>query len=101
MALPVAGVSLVKQSNWGAVLATPLARQTGDPKAKVIIVEYSDFQCPSCAAMQPTVHNLLDVYKGKIRLYYKYFPLTRIHKNAMASAHAAECAARQNQFWPY
>lgn len=50
--------------------------------------------------MAPMAHQLLDLYKGKIRLIYKYFPL-KMHKNAMPAAHAAECAAAQNQFWPY
>jgi protein-disulfide isomerase len=101
MLLPVIAVNAVKETHWGPILSTPLARQTGDPAAPVTIVEYSDFQCPSCAKMQPFVHTLLDTYKGKIRLMYKYYPLTRVHKHAMASAHAAECAASQRQFWPY
>jgi protein-disulfide isomerase len=101
LALPLIAVRLVKQTTWGPILAAPPARQTGDPKAKVVIVEYSDFQCPSCAIVDPTAHKLLEVYKGKIRLIYKYYPLTKIHKNAMPSAHAAECAAGQDQFWPY
>jgi protein-disulfide isomerase len=98
--LPVAAVFSVKQTHWGPVLAAPKARQTGDPKAKVVIVEYSDFQCPSCAMLQPTVHQFLDVFKGKIRVIYKYYPL-KMHKNAMPAAHAADCAAAQDQFWPY
>jgi protein-disulfide isomerase len=99
--LPLITVRLVKQTSWGPILAAPKARQTGDPKAKIVIVEYSDFQCPSCALVDPTIHKFLDIYKGKIRLIYKYYPLTRIHKNAMTSAHAAECAAEQDHFWPY
>jgi len=101
MILPVIAVYAVKETYWGPILSTPPSRQIGDPHAKVTIVEYSDFQCPSCAKMQPTVHNFLDIYKGKIRVMYKYYPLTRIHKHAMAAAHAAECAAGQQQFWPY
>lgn len=101
MALPVLAVHSIKQTHWGPVLASPITRQLGDPAARVVIVEYSDFQCPSCAKMQPTVHELLDHYKGKVRLAYKYYPLVRIHKNALTSAHAAECAAAQNKFFPY
>jgi len=101
VACPVLAVYTVKQTNWGPVLATPKSRQTGDLRAKVTIVEYSDFQCPSCATVDPTIHQYLEIYKGKIRLIYKYYPLVNIHKNAMASAHAAECAARQDHFWPY
>jgi protein-disulfide isomerase len=100
-ACPVLAVLAVKQTSWGPILAAPKTRQTGDAKAKVTIVEYSDFQCPSCASVDPTVHQYLQIYKGKIRLIYKYYPLVKIHKNAMSSAHAAECAADQNHFWPY
>jgi protein-disulfide isomerase len=98
---PVAAVYSVKQSNWGPIMAAPQTRQTGDSHAKVVIVEYSDFQCPSCALVEPTIHSLLDTYKGKIRFIYKYYPLTKIHPNAMPAAHAAECAGDQKQFWPY
>ncbi len=101
MALPAIAMKLVKQTSWGPILATPQARQTGDPKAKVVIVEYSDFQCPSCALVQPAIHDFLERYKGRIRLAYKYYPLTRIHKNAMPAARAAQCAAEENKFWPY
>ena len=98
---PFIAVQAVKQTNWGPILAAPQARQQGNPKAKVVIVEYSDFQCPSCAQIEPTIHQYMKLYDGKIRLIYKYYPLVRIHKNAMPAAHAAECAASQNQFWPY
>lgn len=101
LALPPASVYMVKQTSWGPILAAPTTRQTGDPKAKVVIVEYSDFQCPSCAKLDPFIHQLLETYKGKVRLIYKYYPLTKIHKNAMPSAHAADCAALQDRFWPY
>jgi len=98
--IPLVGVTLARQTAWGKFLATPQSRMTGDPGAKVLLVEYSDFQCPMCARVQPALHQLLDTYKGKVRLAYKYFPLA-MHKNAMPSAHAAECAAEQNQFWSY
>jgi protein-disulfide isomerase len=101
MLIPVVAVNAVKQTAWGPVLAAPQARQIGGADAKVVIVEYSDFQCPSCARLHPTVNRFLDYYKGKVRFIYKYYPLTRIHPNAMPAAHAAECAADQKKFWPY
>ena len=97
---PIIAVQSVKQTRWGPILATPPARQIGDPKAKVVIVEYSDFQCPTCAHVEPAIRQFLDIYKGKIRLIYKYFPL-KMHPNAMPAARAADCAADQKQFWPY
>ena len=98
---PVAAVYSVKQSNWGPIMAAPQVRQIGDPHAKVVIVEYSDFQCPSCALVEPAIHSLLETYKGKIRFIYKYYPLTKVHPNAMPAARAADCAGDQKQFWPY
>jgi protein-disulfide isomerase len=99
--LPVVLVRMVKQTRWGEMRATPSERQKGDPQAKVVIVEFSDFQCPTCAIVQPAIHQYLDTYKGKVRFIYKYFPLVKPHPNAMPAAHAAECASEQKQFWPY
>jgi len=100
-ALPILAIHLAKQTAWGTLLATPAVRLKGDPQAKVLLVEYSDFQCPMCAHVQPSLHQFFESYPGKIRLAYKFFPLTRIHKNSMPAAHAAQCAAEQKQFWPY
>src|SRR4051812_29469284 len=97
-AVPIFAVQQAKQTSWGKFLATPLARQKGDPGAKVVLVEYSDFQCPMCARIQPTLRQFLDTYKGKVKLASKYFPLT-MHKNSMPAAQAAQCAAEQNKFW--
>jgi protein-disulfide isomerase len=47
------------------------------------------------------MHQLMEAYKGKVRLIYKYYPLVKIHPNAMSSAHAADCASLQDRFWPY
>jgi protein-disulfide isomerase len=101
MTVPVIAVNLAKQTSWGPLLIAPKARQLGDPKAKLVILEYSDFQCPSCAFIQGTVHQFEERYRGKIRFAYKYYPLVKIHKNAMAAARAAECAAEQDRFWPF
>lgn len=99
--LPILVVYAVKQSDWGPIMAAPKARQLGDPNAKVVVVEYSDFQCPSCARLQPTVHQFQELYKGKVRFVYKYYPLVKLHPNALPAAHAAECAAAEDKFWPY
>jgi protein-disulfide isomerase len=100
-ALPILAILNLKQTSWGQFVATPKARQKGAAKAPLLLVEYSDFQCPMCALIQPTLHQIMTTYEGKVRMAYKYFPLTRIHPNAMASAHAAQCAAEQDKFWPY
>ena len=80
---------------------TALARVKGNPKAPLHIVEYLDFECPACAKGALLLKNYLEKYPSKIYLEVKYFPLSNIHQYALKSAAYAECAARQNRFWPY
>lgn len=84
--------------------ADPLAARTkGSPKAPVIVYEMADFQCPACREFALTTLPTLDhayVQSGKVRWVFVNFPLTNIHKNAVAAAQVAMCAARQSRFWP-
>ena len=73
----------------------------GNPEASVVLVEYSDFQCPACGAAQAIVSQVLEKYIDKIKFEYHHFPLTSIHKNAYRAAEAAECAGDQKKFWEY
>ncbi len=75
------------------------AQTKGSADAKVVIVEYSDFQCPYCSRAEPTVEQLLKDYEGKIRFAYKEYPLTQIHPNAMAASEFALCAGDQGKYW--
>lgn len=68
---------------------------------KVILVEYSDFQCPFCSRVFPTVQKILSDYDGKVLLAYKHFPLTSIHPHAQKAAEASECARDQDKFWEF
>ena len=77
------------------------ARLRGNPKAPVMIVEFSDYQCPYCHSVEPTVKELLTKYGDKISLSYRDFPLTAIHSQAMISAEASRCALEQGKFWEY
>ena len=72
----------------------------GSADAKVAIVEYSDFQCPFCARAYPTINQILKDYDGKVKFYYKHFPLG-FHQNAQKSAEAYECALDQGKQWEY
>jgi len=72
----------------------------GDKNAKITLIEYSDFQCPFCGAFYPTVNQVLEKYKGKVRLVYRHFPLS-FHPNAQPAALAAECANEQGKFWEF
>jgi len=74
---------------------------TGNPKAKVTLIEYADFQCPACAAYHPIVDQLLSNYKNKIFYVYRMFPLADAHPNALISAQAAYAAYKQKAFFKY
>lgn len=67
--------------------------------ARFTIVEFSDFQCPACAAFSGPVKSLVQQYGSEARLVYRHLPLTSIHANAIAGAKAAEAAAVQGKFW--
>jgi protein-disulfide isomerase len=73
----------------------------GPVNAPVTIAEFSDFQCPFCQRVRPTLKQIEDVYKDKVRILWKHLPLTSIHKNAMPAALAAEAAREQGKFWEY
>jgi len=71
----------------------------GPANAKVTIVEFSDFQCPYCAAAVAKLNALLQAYPHDVRLVFKEFPLERHSAAAMAAA-AALSAQSQGKFWP-
>lgn len=71
----------------------------GNASASVTLLEYSDFQCPACAAYAPLVTNLHKDFPDTLKIVYRYFPLETIHKNALISAQAAQAAHKQGKFW--
>lgn len=64
----------------------------------ITVVEYSEFQCPFCEKVLPTVHQLMNDYKGKVRWIVRDFPLG-FHKRARPAAVAAHCAKQQGKYW--
>jgi protein-disulfide isomerase len=72
----------------------------GSATAPVTIVEFTDYQCPSCAAMQSTIDKLLKDYEGRARLIVRDFPLEQ-HADAFKAAEAAEAAREQGKYWEY
>jgi len=72
----------------------------GDATAGVTIVEFTDFQCPSCAAMQPLLDEVQKIYGNKVRLVVRDFPLA-MHPNARKAAEAANAANAQGKFFEY
>lgn len=73
----------------------------GTAEAKVVVQEYSDFQCPACGSAYPYVKSLVQQYANNIRFEFKHYPLTKIHANAYNAALASECANDQGKFWEY
>ena len=82
------------------VAADP-ARLRGNAKAPITIVEFSDYQCPYCHSVEPTVKQVLAKYGDKVTLSYRDLPLTAIHDHAEIAAEASRCALEQGKFWEY
>lgn len=65
----------------------------GNANSKVVVVEYSDPECPFCVSLHPTMKQLRTEYKDKIAFVYRYFPLTQIHPHSFDESKAIACAA--------
>jgi protein-disulfide isomerase len=76
-------------------------RLKGSPHAPVILVEFSDFQCPFCRGVQGTLKNLLAKYEGRVSLAYRDFPLRELHAQSQLAAESSRCAGEQGRFWEY
>ncbi len=87
---------LFASSRWTAVAA----RVKGNPRAPIQITEFIDFECPACALGARYLAQLMTEHPTVIRLELKYFPLPS-HRHGFVSARYAECAARQEKFWPF
>jgi len=75
----------------------------GNPDAKVTIVEFSDFECPFCARIHPTLTRLTNE-RNDVNWVYRHFPLSQIHSRALDASIASECVARlggNDAFWNF
>lgn len=68
--------------------------------ASIVILEYSDFQCPFCSRVVPTINRIKEEYGSQVTIKFRHFPLS-FHKNAKKAAEASECARDQDKFWEY
>ena len=66
--------------------------------AKVVLVEFGDYQCPACGAAHPVLKKIMEEYQNKITFVFRNFPLPQ-HKNAKVAAQTAEAAGAQGKFW--
>ena len=78
----------------------------GNPNADILIVEYSDYECPFCKNFHETMQKLVKEYgsTGKVAWVYRHFPLEQLHVNAPKIAAASECVAEQggnDAFWKF
>jgi protein-disulfide isomerase len=77
------------------------ARVRGNPKAPVMIVEFSDFQCPYCSQVEATLKIVLAKHENTVALAFRDMPITQIHPFAEGAAEASRCAGEQGKFWEY
>jgi protein-disulfide isomerase len=73
----------------------------GSENAPVTIIEFSDFHCPYCKQVQPTLKRILSDYGDRVKLAYRDFPIDQLHPNARKAAEAARCANDQGKFWEF
>lgn len=71
---------------------------SGSPTAQVVVEEFADYQCGSCAAAHPVLNEIKSMYGSRVRVVFRNFPLTQIHDKAYDAAVLAEAAGLQGKF---
>ena len=74
---------------------------TGASEKKLLLIEFSDFQCPSCAIAHKTIKDFMVKHGDKVTLVHKNLPLTEIHPQALPAAKASWAAGKQGKFWEF
>jgi len=72
----------------------------GKLNAALTLVEYGDYECPSCIQAEPLTRQLVERYQHRLVFVFRHFPLIELHPHAAMAAEAAEAAAAQAAFWP-
>lgn len=76
----------------------------GNRNARIMLIEYSDTECPFCKRFHPTAQQVVDSYDGQVAWVYRHFPLVQLHRKAPKEAEALECAGElggNDGFWAY
>ena len=77
----------------------PIEKPNVKVSSPVVLEEYGDYQCPPCGLLYPVLKDIEHEYGKQLQIVFHHFPLTKIHKNAMNAARAAEAARNQGKFW--
>lgn len=73
----------------------------GPASAEVTVIEYGDFECPSCGQAHAAMKIMLDHFGPQLRFVFRHYPQREIHPHAELAAEAAEAAGAQHMFWPF
>ena len=82
-----------------AAPVTGIDHSLGPAHAPITVVEYGDFECPTCKQAAPSLKLLLQHFPEHVRLVFRHFPLEEVHPRALCAAEASEVAAAQGKFW--
>lgn len=88
--------SIIKASAQNGSIAD---HTRGSSANKLLLIEYGDFQCPSCAEANSSANKLVNEYSDSVTFVFRNFPLVSIHPNARATAATAEAAGLQGKYW--
>jgi len=91
----------MNQPHRVATLAVPVSATdhlAGPAHARVVVLEYGDFECPTCIAVEPAVKQLRSLHP-EMAFVFRHFPVEDAHPHALMAAEAAEAAGAQGKFW--
>lgn len=88
----------LKQNPKSIIANSPIK---GATLGKVVLVEFSDFQCPYCREAASSVKQFVEKHQNQVTLVYKHLPLTSLHAEAFPAAKASWAAQQQGKFWDY
>jgi protein-disulfide isomerase len=89
----------IRQKFQLTVPVSPVDHSLGPEHAPITVVEYGDFECPSCKQAAPAVKLLLEQFVNRVHFVFRHFPLEQIHPHALRAAETAEAAGGQDKFW--
>lgn len=101
VAASTTAVLLSRHFDLAPARPSPDFRAFGPQDAPIQIYEYTDFSCPHCRTADARMMDILEVYKGSVRVNFKHYPLSAIHPWSFLAASYADCAGAQGKFGEY